>query len=59
MVNLPSLAPGREQQTARDLRAAGERGVEHVRLGVEAPAGQSAELIAGFARAYLDDLRDV
>lgn len=59
MVNLPSLAPGREEQTARDLRTAGERGVEHVRLGVEASAEQSAELIANFAHVYLDDLRDV
>ena len=59
MVNLPSLAPGREEQTANILREAGERGVEHIRLGVEASAGQSAELIGGFARDYLDDLHEV
>ena len=59
MVNLPQLAPGREEETARDLREAGERGVQHVRLGVAAPAEQAGELIAAFARAYLDDLRGV
>ena len=59
MVNLPSLAPGRQEETATMLREAGERGVQHVRLGVEADADRSAELIGGFARAYLDDLREV
>ncbi len=59
MVNLPSLAPGRQEETATMLREAGERGVQHVRLGVEASPDQSADLLAGFARAYLDDLREV
>ena len=59
MVNLPQLAPGHEEETARDLCEAGGRGIQHVRLGVAAPAEQAGELIATFARAYLDDLRGV
>ena len=59
MVNLPSLAPGREEETAHMLHAAAGRGVQHVRLSVEAPLGRSPELIAAFARGYLDDLREV
>lgn len=59
MVNLPQLAPGREEETAQALRDAGERGVEHVRLGVDAGADESVELVGNFARRYLDDLRAV
>ena len=58
MGGLPRLGPGREEDVARQLRDAAARGVQHGTFGVDAPADQSTELIAGFARRYLDDLRD-
>jgi probable F420-dependent oxidoreductase len=57
MGGLPRLAPGREEDTARSLREAAALGVQHARVGVEARPGEAAELIADFARRYLDDLR--
>jgi probable F420-dependent oxidoreductase len=56
MVNLTPLARGQEEQTAAHLREAASRGVQHVRLTVTAGADESADLIAGFARRYFDEL---
>jgi probable F420-dependent oxidoreductase len=58
MGGLPRLAEGQEEETARALRSAAELGVQHGRIGVEAPPDRSAELITSFAEKYLDDLHD-
>ena len=58
MGGLPRLVPGGEEETARALRSAAAIGVQHGRIGVEAGPGRSTELIAAFARDYLDDLHD-
>ncbi len=55
---LPRIVPGQEEAAAEALRDAAARGVQYGRIAVQAGPEQSSEVLAEFARHYLDDVHE-